>query len=130
MLGVVASQLVYVDGDALRILRPGRSRGSRVLIRDIDLPPAALGRLDDESTIFAVTIERDTVIVVAVLAGAHVVNGVVEAEMTVVDHDITRILPRLGCDLDEVHSWAVTPRIVDRTDHDLLEFELRLGITS
>lgn len=117
----MASVLVHVRGDDLAALvgegplTPGR----HVPLRPELLPPQ-IERLDDESTLFLVSVIKGRAVVVATFE---------KGDGTLHDHDISGLLTRLGCaKVWDVPTWASVPRIVPPEDVTLLRYELGLAI--
>jgi uncharacterized protein (TIGR02996 family) len=104
--------LVYVDVARM----PVRQVGATWAIGR-DEVGAAVDRLDATSVLFVITVEGERALLVARL------DGVAPGDATIVDRDITHLLPRLGCaGVDAVAMWANVPRVLPPSDVDVLSY--------
>jgi uncharacterized protein (TIGR02996 family) len=121
MLTNVASLLVYMDGERLDELLPEYVTGDTWLLGPDTFPQAQVERLDEHSWLFIVSGTR----CIAVLRKPRVDNGVfIGGTALVTNHDLSRVLPRLGCTDGNVARWAAVPRVLPPSDLDLLRYEL------
>jgi uncharacterized protein (TIGR02996 family) len=124
------SQLVYIALDRLRTLLAAdqRNSGRQWLIDRTQLPEPQLDRISDDDNLFVFTIEAGRAIIVATIDDPDVHDGrFTGGDALLRDHDITDILPRLGCmDAATVDQWAAPPRILPPSDVDLLRYTLAL----
>ena len=121
MLQEVASLLVYLDGERLDELLPEYVAGDTWFLGPDTFPQAQVERLDEQSWLFIVTSTR----CIAVLRNPRFDHGVfVGGTALVTNHDLRRILPRLGCMDGNVAAWAAVPRVLPPSDLDLLRYEL------
>jgi len=120
----VASLLVYVEAERLHELLPESVAGDTWEIGPDTFTHPQLERLDEQSWLFIVSETR----CVAVLRNPRIEHGMFMGGAALVsNHDITRVLPRLGCVDGRVAAWAAIPRVLPPSDLDLLCYEL--GIT-
>jgi uncharacterized protein (TIGR02996 family) len=114
----VASLLVYLDPVRVYRLLPQRLRGAAWTIPARDLADE-IELLDDGSSLFVVTLDAGSAVLVAYLEAAR--RGEVLGTATVCDADITHLLPRLGCArAEDLPGWADLPRVLPPGDVDLL----------
>ena len=124
MLQNVASLLVYIDGERLDELLPEYAAGDTWLLGPETFPPSQVERLDEQSWLFIVSGTR----CIAVLRNPRIDDGkLLGGSALVVDHDLARVLPRLGCNDGNVAAWAALPRVLPPSDIDLLRYELAVS---
>src|SRR5262249_54821348 len=87
----VASLLVYVKAKRLESMLPERVRGAVWPVRAADFHHTELDRLDDQSTLFVVTVDADRAVLVAYLDGPRVGHDTL-GDAAVCDDDITYLI--------------------------------------
>ena len=79
-----------------------------------------LERLDERALLFLVTAEHDL---------AYAVASVRDGATTPHRHDITALLPRLGCEgVAALRAWCLAPRVLTPADVDVLCYALQLPL--
>src|SRR5689334_18581139 len=119
----MASLLVHVAPERAHALVTGGTQLDRT-----HLPEPALDRLDDDDTLFVFTTAGAHAIIVAVIDDPWVHDGkFAGGDALFREHDITELLPRLGCnDPTRIAEWAASPRVLPPSDVDLLRYALDL----
>jgi uncharacterized protein (TIGR02996 family) len=124
MLQEVASLLVYLEGERLDELLPECVAGDTWLLGPDTFPQPQIERLDEHSWLFIVSGTR----CIAVLRNPRIDGGMfIGGTALVTNHDLGRVLPRLGCMDGNVAAWAAIPRVLPPSDLDLLRYELGLS---
>ena len=129
----MASLLVFVPIDRVRaLLAPDlRNSGRLWAIDRMQLPEPGLDRLGDDDTLFVFTVDDDGRAVLFAAADDPISGDgrFSAADALLRDHDITEVLPRLGCaDVVRAGEWAHVPRILPPGDVDVLRYAI--GMTS
>ena len=128
----MASLLVYIDPRRLQTLvtADARNSGRSWIVDRAQLPEPGLDRLDELGTLFVMTVDADRAIVVAAVDDPEITDGAFTGgDALLRDHDITSVLPRLGCpDVAAIPEWARVPRVLPPGDDELLRYTL--GLTS
>ena len=115
----VASLLVHVEAERLDELVPEVVAGETWQIGAGTLSYPQLERLDEQSWLFVVSGPR----CIAVLRNPRMEKrAFMGGAALVTNHDISEVLPRLGCPEGGVAEWAATPRVMAPSDLDLLRY--------
>ena len=128
---VVLGILVYVDHERLAGLQsnpgPQSNPGERWTIRRGDLLARDLLRQTGWS-LYVTTIREERVRLIAYLEDVAVDRDEL-GDATTCDLDLMPMLERLGCHgVDRFPTWAMQPRVLTRSDADLLRYHLGLPL--